>query len=76
MLNRFKVKSQVDPEKIDITESYRIKARIFLFVAIALLRCLLKQVILNPLHVLTCAGIYLHRLTFVNKERNLDDQSY
>ena len=46
---------------------------VILFVAIALLALLLKQVILNPLHVLACAGIYLHRLTFVNKERNLDD---
>jgi len=42
------VKSQVDPEKIDITESYRIKARIFLFVVIALLVLLIKAGHLKP----------------------------
>jgi hypothetical protein len=49
---------------------------VLLLTARALLALLLKQFISNPLDVLACAGIYLHRLTFVNKERNLDDKSY
>jgi hypothetical protein len=47
---------------------------VLLLTAGALLALLLKQFISNPLDVLACAGIYLHRLTFVNKERNLDDK--
>ena len=46
------------------------------FIRITRLRSLLlEQVILHPLHVLAGAGIYLYRLTFINKERNLDDKS-